>query len=660
MGLLDSNRVLTKELTGLEGTDFKLVVSNESFDLWEWQKKDTQSKLRVTFRDLFAWSDNYVLYLVKGKITDTPVAIEVNTTNFPGLRTTNGSLPKIERVIACPCDFFNKTYEGIATYGNRASNSGGNCRICVIFNNGQIYHNYPSCYDDCDFYSPTYAVQGGATVEEMFTKFAESVVWDIAGRKHPVKTNTGDDAALIATGAYYYNPALDDKCYEFHPALNAANGYGNTVGFGATNNVNPASAGTDIGLRARFFRTDMDNVNANSFSYMGGYAVDNQYTMVGTYRSNITANPCRICVFGTQDGGRNWYTMYEFGGKGRIKYGESLYKSASGTVGIPLKQTGSAGSDIYTIKRRTQIIPYTEAKEPSVLFEYGTPIDVASITGDSDGIIFTTGSAHGLIKGDVLVVDFQSGVTADSRAFDWMVNSAADGTTGGNGVMFVVSDVTSTTFKATLFIWNPDNNLPVRHIHALNKCKDGVAVSCGETYPQGGWILYNVIKETDAYAEYNVAESSKNPFVRLNSTTNSFQRPLGTIVAQEGKETYCYIGVDNESTPMNDVTMPDGRTQTFKHNSVGVWKCKLSEIDSQKDNGLLKYPAKQTCFAFQSVLGVMVFVGNYGEFGISFDNGETWISAVMTGTTGQQMCHFSGVTYDRKFSIDNYLIQLKK
>lgn len=661
MGLLDNNKVLTQELTGLEGTNFVPIVSNDKVDIWTWTKNDNQKRLRVTFRDIYAWSDDDAVYLVKGKITDTPTKIAVNATNFPNLRAGVGNvLPKVERVIAAPCDFFFKAGAGVASYGNRVQNSGHNCRICVIFQNGQIYHNYPSCYNDADFYNKTYAVQGGATVGSMFTKFDESVVWDLASRKHPVKTTTGDDATLIATGKYYYNPALPENAYEFHPAIGVANGYGNTAGFGATNSVNDASGGTDIGTRCRFWRTNPDNADANSFSYMGGYVADNQFTMIGTYRSNSSANPCRICVFGTNDGGRSWYAMYEFGGHERIKYGTN-YVNAEGAIGIMLKQVGSEGSGVYNIRRRTLVIPSSSDKEPSTVFEYENAINVSSIVGTSDGITFTTASAHGFNNGDAIVVGFQSGVSANSRDFDWMVNSGVDDTSGGNGILLVVSSVTTTTFVVSLYIWNPDNGLPVRHIHALNRCKDGVAVSSGEAYPSGGWILYNPIKEVDSYAGYNVALLSMNKFIRLNSTKDSFQRPLGVLVKEEGNETYCYIGVDNESTPMNDVEMPEGRTQTFKHNSVGVWKCKLDEIDSQKDYGLLKFPAKQTCFGFQHILGVMVFVGNFGELGISYDNGESWESVNLpAGVAGQDRCHFSGPTDDRKFSIDNVLIQLKK
>lgn len=652
MGLLDNNKIITTPRTGLEGSDFKLLVSNEAVDIWKWSKTDSQKNLRVTFRDIFVWSDNDALYLVKGKITDTPTKIDVNSTNFPNLRQSGGNNPTIEKVIVCPCDF---CYAGNREYGNISSINGKDCRVCVIFSNGQIYHNYPSCNNNYDFYNPVWATNGGVRVETLFTKFDESVVWDLPNRKAPAT-----DADLIATGAYYYNPALPANNYEMHPAISASNGYGNTIGFPSTNNVNPISNGEDIGLRSRFWMINRDNDNCNSFCYMGGYIADNLFTMIGTYRSNQGTNPARICVFGTQDGGRSWYCMYEFAGKDRLKVG-TTYTAADGTIGIPVAQEGSVSSGIYKIKRRTIVVPNSSDKEPSTLFEYDKELNISSIAGTSSAITVTTESAHGLSNGDTIIIDFQNNISANGRAFDWMVNSSADATTGGNGIMFKVSNASGTTFTLTMYVWNPYSGLPIRHIHALNKCKDGVSVSCGEKYPHGGWILYDAIREADAFAHYNVAKQSTNIFTRLTSTADSFQRPLGVILQQEGLDTYCYIGVDNESTPMNDVEMPEGRTDSFKHNSCGVWKVKLDGIDSQKDNGLMKYNARQTCFGLQEIGSAFVFTGQFGAFGISYDNGESWLSAQLPpDNSGQDLANFSGMSYDRKFSINNILVQLKK
>jgi len=535
-------------------------------------------------------------------------------------------------------------------------------RLCVIFSNGQIYHNYPSCFDDHDFYSASWAKYIGEKVplDDMFTKFDESVVWDLPNRKHPVKTLTGADATLIATGAYYYNPALPDSAYEIHPAINQANGYGNSVGFGATNEINPISSGSSIGTRARFWRSNPDDASACSFNYMGGYVADNLFTMIGTYRNNTTSNPCRICVFGTQDGGRNWFNMYEFASMDKLHYGDQ-WSNPSSAVGLPLAQSGSAGSGIYTIKQRTLVLPSINDKEPTNKFEYGSAVNVSSISGDSNGIVFTTASAHGLVEKDCIIVDFQSGVSPSNRTFDWMVNSSTSSTSGGNGVMFKVHVLSTTTFSVGMYIWNPDNNLPCRHIHALNRCKDGVSVSTGENMPLGGWILYDSIISVDAFGGYNVADLSKNNFVRLNSIKGCYHRSLGTIVQQEKDGTYCYISMDEAGITTADVPLPDGRTDVLKHNSTGIYKVKVEGIDSLAENGVLLYQGRETAFGFQQILNSFVYTGQFGDLAISFDEGKSWTECTMApGNRGATFCHFGGVTWDRMFSIDNILVQLKK
>lgn len=656
MGLLDNRNLLVSPKTGFEGSKFKQVESNNDYDVFIWDKESSGMTLRLTYRDIFAWSNDNALYIVyKGEITDTPTEIVVNDTNFPNLRknTTTNKFPVIERVIACPCYF--ATSNNNTRYGSQTYFGGSECRVCVIFNNGQIYHNFPSHYNEYDFYNIYTAKEGSTTlVSSLYKKFDESVIWDIKGRKNPT-----NNAELVATGAYYYNPALPSSCYEFHPAISQANGYGNTVGFPATNNVNNASDGIDIGLRARFFMPDYDDANCNSFSYMGGYVCRNNFTMIGTYRDNGT-KAARICVFGTQDGGRSWYNMYEFAAQDRLKVG-SEYVAPSGWNGIPLAQTGTeSNASLYKVTRRALIVPTETQKEPNELFEFANEVTIKSIVGTSDSITFTTATAHGLGNGDAVVIGLQQGVSTNNRTFDWMVNNTASSTSGGNGVLFKVYDCTATTFKVKLYAHNPHSNIPIRHIHALNLCKDGVSVSGGENYPTGGWILYLPIRFADGFSHWNVADAETNRFLRLNSTKDSFARPLGMILQQECDKTYCYIGNDHATIPNREATMPEGRTDTFEHNSTGVWKVELEGIDSLANNGKILLNTYQVCYGFQQMLNALVFVGEFGELSISKDLGDTWTSMVLPyGNWAQNSAHFSGPTYQRQFSMDNVVVQLK-
>lgn len=671
MGILDSNRVLTTHRTGLEGSLFEHICSNEAFDLFEWRGTEGKN-LRVTYRDYFAWSDDNAVYLIHGKITDTPTKVEVNETNFPGLRRANnnpdGAFPKIARVIAVPCQFIYGfgTEFSVEQWDVYRAQKGTDCRICVIFTNGQVYHNYQACYNTYDFWGNELAWldtpdvhANRVKIEDLFTKFSESCLWDLPTRKSPVKTQIGNDATLIATETYYYNPSLPDRCYEMHPAIGVGSGYSNTNGFPA---YREHIANGVTYKNPRFWRINMDDEESNSMSYMGGFTQDNQFTMIGTYRNNNGGvNGCRICVFATEDGGRNWYVSYEFGGNCRLYFKESYENIASAIYGIQCSQVGNASSGIYRIRRRKSFVPSADTKEPAHKFMFDSFINVSSIAGTSDSIVVTTESAHSFTNGDLVQIDFQPNVSEDDRTYDWMINSTAGQDDSGNGIFFIVKSLSATTISLTQNIYNPDNNLPVRHIHALNRCKDGVAISSGETYPQG-WVIYGAIQLADTHAGWHPWNPNHVNWVRLNSTKNSIQRPLGTIVKQEyvngQAETVVLVGVDNEYTPMEDVQMPEGRTETFKHNSTGVYKTLLQNFDSATSAEVL-LPERENCYGLQYIGNALVFIGQFGTLAISLDDGKSWVKAVIPQNYKGELAQFSGMTYDRRFSIGNSLIQLK-
>ena len=191
--------------------------------------------------------------------------------------------------------------------------------------------------------------------------------------------------------------------------------------------------------------------------------------------------------------------------------------------------------------------------------------------------------------------------------------------------------------------------------------KDGVAISTGELYPQG-WIVYGAILQADTYAYWHPWLNDIN-WVRLNSTQNSIQRPLGVIVQQETidgvADTMIYYGADNEFTPMGNVIMPEGRTQKFSHNSTGVYKFRLADIDDAAGAECI-FAERENCYMLQKMDNAMVFTGQFGAVAVSYDDGKTWTKAHMPKDLVGEKAQFSGITFDRKLSVGNVLIQLKK
>lgn len=652
----------------LDSTKFDKVFSSKDYDVWAWRGQSSKNGqegalLRVTFRDMYVWSSNDIydnaLFMVKGKITDKAKRVAVNEENFPGLRKgSNGKYPYIERVFAVPTDFiygWGASYTESQWDKDRATR-GTHCRINVVFNNGQIYHNYPACYEHHDFYGDKYAYYLGSgnpeniLLDSLFTKFRESVVWDSPNRVNPTK-----DAELVSTGVYYHNPALPDNSCEFHPSLTPPENakIGENTGYFPAFKTFTANGTTHS--RARFWNINPDNENCNSLTYMGGYAVDEKFTMIATYNGNASVG-CRMCVFATNNG-REWYNVYEFASQSRIVI-DGTERAATNVPGIPLAQNDGIVNGGYQVRRRKLVVPTEKSKEPENIFAYDNYLDVTSIQGTDNSITVTTSSPHKYTNGDV--VHFVK--TGNDNIYSWINNDSVDGNSGGNGKFFIVKNVTENSFTLTMYIYDANCGLPIRHIHALNRCKDGVSVSTGEQYPQG-WIMYGAIQQADSWAYWHPWNPKHINWIRLNSTSSSLQRPLGVIVKQEyinGKpETIVICGTDNEFTPMGNVEMPEGRTETFSHNSTGVYKCRLADVDDAA-NAEIILAERENCYLLQQVGNALVFTGQFGALAISYDDGKTWIKGEIPRDIAGAVAQLSGMTYDRKFSIGNTLIQLKR
>lgn len=626
LNILHSNNtsdiVTVKEYNSLAGTKFEKIFETPDVDMYIW-RSSPMAQLRGVIYNNYCWSDSTVLYLSITGINGKIESVSLNEINFPNLLPNSA----ITKVIMMPWS------------RNPTTSYPGNLwRMNVITSRGQIYHNFPSRAANSD---------GSQQINDYKT-FDESCVWELPERWTPVKTNTGDDATLIATGKYKYFPCLPDNSYELHPAINQDNGYGNG-GFPATiTKFNELNQQITFG---RFWRPNNLDPQDNSLDYMGGFAAHEKLTVLGTYRSNATTGT-RIALFLTNDGGRNWFCRYEYGmGGGLVNFSDIDLAGPRTNWTHQLSFTGMATEGQYQVRRRVQYTPDATTKEPAKLFNYHNPISVLSITGGDAKITIITETAHTFKNGDVICFDKLTG----NVNWDWIINEGYGETSAGNGVFFKAKVVNNTTFELMSSVHNPHNNLTVRHIHSVNRCKDGYAIGAGEMYPTGGWILYCPIRESDSFARkypWDVLE-----FIRLNSTATSIQRPLGVIVQHDADNTI-YIGVDNEHTELGYIEMPEGRTKSFRRSSNGLFKGRMIDADSQK---LFKcvFPSMEVCYLFKEIDGVMIYIGQQGHIGLSFNKGETWTQGRIPRDIFGELCHYGGISYDKKIVIDNILIQLK-
>ena len=494
-------------------------------------------------------------------------------------------------------------------------------RCCVITSKGQIYHNYPNRMQSSSNLD-------GDEVSGDINHWDESVVWDLSTRRYPSKT--------VDVFPYALNPCLPDSCYDFFPKLNNDNGYGNG-GFDAT--IKKNISGKDV-VFPRFYmhKRGIDNI---PFFYMGGFETSNKIQLIGTYRSNTTSETTgRVCIFITTDGGRQWYNRYEFAQNLPLALGNRL-------IGSKINDDYSSLS--LSLMKRNFIVPSASNKEPSDLFSYGTEIKIHSII-KSDTLALVTEQPHNLIDGDLIVIKQIASNT--TTAFSFLCNDNINTKNGGNGKIWKVKVKDVNTIYLFEYVFNPDSNLPARHIHAINKLKDGYIISTGETYPQG-WTIYLQNKAADTYAIVNAWDNFI--FTRLTSTSQSIQRSLGTLLIDDADQTVIFAS--DEASLNGSLYGIDGRTEGISRSSTGVYKGKLKDIDDFTKFTSI-YEARQPAYHFKDINGMWIFAGQQGELAISVDKGQTWRTFFITGTTLAQQFP-KGIDDEGRYFLDQLIIYRK-
>ena len=605
----------------IESAGFKKLFGSNSVDVYMWNNSAT--RLCAVRNNLWVWCSETAIYISENGISGEKTAIVLNSTNFPNILSNS----KVAKVVIVP---WARNVAG--------SYNGWDSRINVITSRGQVYHNFPSRSESGD----------GNPVDGDLYRFDESVLWELPERWSPVKTQSGSDAELIATGKYRYFPCLPNQSYEMHPAISTDNGYGNG-GFPATI-TKRNNGGVDVTF-GRFWNPDNTIAQCNSMDYMGGFAPHPKLTLIGTYRSNTYDSGTRICVFITNDGGRQWFCRYEFGANGALvdANGATLASSGEGTWrGNVVFNGATVSSGKFTVKSRKSVIPSASNKEPSDKFAYSSAIAISSISCDGTQTLVTTSTNHGIKNGEVVVFAKSDESVTD---WDWIDNSGATAQSAGNGVIFLAKYVNDTSFYLMVCVHNPYNNIACRHIHSVDRCKNGYTISTGERYPQGGWIYFLECKEGDTF-------DKKMPwdilnFIRLNSTSTSVYRSLGCIVNDDGS---MIVGIDDSMINSGSIALPEGRTGSIPKASQGVYKGSVELIDSLSswDNIL---ETSDVAYMLKKVENIFIYMGQTGKLAISFDGGTTWIeSNLPLEKIESNFYHYGGISQERFIVCDNVLI----
>lgn len=595
------NVELAKELVSLASTPTTLnlpiyydqVVNRAKYQIF---KRKTADTIHVVL--------NNIALLTNGKAYGSIISISTtgingnysnsvifNNTNFPNLPVD----ARIDNIFIIPF-----------TRNVTTSQSDADYRICITTTFGLCYHNFPARGINSD----------GVALEGDITKFDESVIWDLPERKYP-------SSNVNALGVERYMPGLPADRYVYYPLVNNNNGYDNG-GWG--NSI------TKGGVTFPRFYQPGRTFQTASLSPMGGYEPGSKITLLGTYKSN-TAEAVRICLFATDDGGRSWYNKYEFATS------SNLNSTAINTSGI----VDNYITNSFAVTKRSLVSPTAEVKEPASKFTWGDNVIVSAITKGATTVIETS-TAHGLITGNIIAFKINTG---NCIGWDWLLNNTISTTSGGNGVLFGVKVLSATTFEIYEYVNSAFNNITCRHIHFINRVKSGWLFGTGEEYPNG-FVFYMEMLEADSFD----LKFAYEDFVitRLTSTPTSLQRLLGATMLSDST---IIAATDSATIPIEEITLPDGRIETINVNSTGIYKGKLIDIDNINLYEVI-YEAKEPAYFFKEKGDAYIFIGQRGEFAISFDKGITWKRENILN----QGSHFMGESGNFVI-IDNFVIVIK-
>lgn len=562
-------------LDGLALSNYKKVADKEKYQVWEYNRTDWPIRA-LDRRAVVRVKNNNLTLRITDLIEQREYEVTLTSATFPGLLPNSA----IEHVRIIPW-----------TRNMGVSQDAQQWRLIVVTTGGQIYHNFPSRAVGSD----------GFAVDGDIVRFEESVVWDLPGRKYP-----SQDPG--ATGVERYYPGLPANLYTYHPIPNDSAEFVDTYGNGGFGK-SITHGGTTY---ARFYEPRRGASRKHSFGVMGSFEIDSKVTLLGTYRNNgPNGDGSRICLFATSDGGRSWYCKYEWASNN----GVTNWANSINTSGMASAYTEAA----FVVKKRSLNLPSNLNKEPDNLFSWGPDIVVSNISRTNPAIV-TTATPHGLVSGDVIVFQKNSGSGATSPDWDWLRNDTVSDSSGGNGLMFKVDRINDTSFRLYDYIHATDNNLPCRHVHHINRVKDGWVIGTGETYPEG-WIHYMQMREADSFSLKRAYDSFN--IYRLNSTNTSVQRTLGALLLDDKENTFV-AAVDESMLSRPNVVAPEGRTIAFSRSSTGVFAGRLSEIDNLHEYEVL-FDAKEPAYYFKEHFGAWIFIGQRGECGISFDAGKTWM-----------------------------------
>lgn len=492
------------------------------------------------------------LYLYPNyKNTHRVFRILVNNKQFPGL------IPE-SKVLSCLIVPYIREETS-----NRFINS---WRLVVITDKCQVYHNFPCRNPEFD----------GESQLNDIKVFAESEIWDLPGNKYPSNKIDHDDSE-------YYNPFLPEECYEYYPRITGNSLLGGR-GYSKTKTI--IANEREISLSRFYF--PQRRMETNPFRFMGGYEPDYKMTLIGSYCSNMNVG-ARIIVFATSNGGRDIFAKYEFEDScSRENYGNPLN-------GKCLSEIDCKNNELYL--QITSSSPDKKFDDRSIVrVSKVFPTNPIRIELEKECSIKSGNVVSLLCDQKSKEVELLFHIDSDCVAPRCKVKKIGDR-------QFELFELASKSRCG----------ISCRHVHGINRVKDGWLICTGEKYPEG-WLFYAQLHAADTWERADAANELL--FMQLNSSAQSIQRLIGCILYDD-KENTLIVASDSSSVLRNNFY------QNLSHSSTGIYKGRITDVDDFRKFELI-CEMIEPCYLFKEINGVLVATGQRGEFAISFDKGKSW------------------------------------
>lgn len=465
-------------------------------------------------------------------------------------------------------------------------------RLCVITDKGQIYHNYPARSQRFDGKSKTTDINC----------FEESVIWDVPGRKYP-----SSNPNCLDTECYY--PNLPEECYQYHPMPNDDDKFVDIYGNGGFPKYTYVFCKDEKVKVSRFYQYNRTE-QSNPFYFIGSGEKNWKLNIIATYRANVEEG-VRTCIFATHDGGRSWYCKYEFSDIGEycFKQGhEGRWGQNFGNV-IKSNERNVYDTDLkVSLRKRGLLLP--KKREKTVKFIWSEKVIIKKIICE-ESILLETNTEHGLTTGNIIAINSETNAFEELEQFKWMFNNHINENSCGNEILFKVEVISKTRIRLYELVSTAQNSLPCRHVHHINKIKDGWIIGTGEVYPNS-WILFFQVKEADTYTPCYAW--NEFPIVRLNSLETSIERTMGVIMKDDEFNTIIYAS-DHDMSRRKKISL---NGEEISRNSTGVFSGKLEDIDDRDKYNCI-FEASEPCFYFQEVDDMYIFCGQRGTLALTHD-----------------------------------------